>query len=131
MISEVLKYLRKTNNVTQQEIADFLDVGRSNYSMYESGKRVPPIDKLEKLAEFYKVSTDYLLGRTDDPTPVRNLNEDMISENIDAELNEFLKNNPDLRVAFMDFPSWSGADKQELLNYLRVKKMARESKDKK
>jgi transcriptional regulator with XRE-family HTH domain len=129
MISKILKYLRKTNNISQKEIADFIEISRSNYSLYESGKRIPPIDKLEKLAEFYSVSTDYLLGRTNDPTPVRNLNEDLYSEDPDEELRQLLSD-PEMRVAFKNFPNWSNGDKQELINYLKAKQMVRDSNDK-
>lgn len=42
---------------------------RSVYRRYESGERETPAWVVVKLADYYKVSTDYLLGRTDDPTP--------------------------------------------------------------
>ena len=44
---------------------------RSVYRRYESGQRETPAWVVMKLADFYHVSTDYLLGRTDDPTPPR------------------------------------------------------------
>jgi transcriptional regulator with XRE-family HTH domain len=131
MINKRLKELRKHFNKKQNDIAEYIGVARSTYTNYESGNKKPPYEQLIKIAEFYSVSVDYLLGRTNDPTPVSNLNEDMISENIDEELSTFLKDNPEMRVAFMDFPSWSDADKQELLIYLKAKQTARESMDKK
>ena len=50
-------------------MADYLNMQRSVYRRYESGQRETPAWVVDKLADFYHVSTDYLLGRTDDPTP--------------------------------------------------------------
>lgn len=64
-----LRDLREDNDKTQQNIADHLNMQRSVYRRYESGERETPAWVVVKLADYYKVSTDYLLGRTDDPTP--------------------------------------------------------------
>ena len=60
-----LKELREENNLKQVEIADYLNVKQNTYSQYESEKRQLPIDVLIKLAKFYKVTTDYILGLED------------------------------------------------------------------
>ena len=64
-----LRDLRDDHDKTQQEIADVLNMHRSVYRRYESGERETPAWVVVKLAEYYHVSTDYLLGRTNDPTP--------------------------------------------------------------
>ena len=64
-----LRDLRDDHDKTQQEIADVLNMHRSVYRRYESGERETPAGVVVKLAEYYRVSTDYLLGRTNDPTP--------------------------------------------------------------
>ena len=64
-----LRDLREDNDQTQQQVADHLHMQRSVYRRYESGERETPAWVVVKLADYYKVSTDYLLGRTDDPTP--------------------------------------------------------------
>ena len=64
-----LRDLREDNDKTQQEIANLLNMHRSVYRRYESGERETPAWVVVKLADYYGVSTDYLLGRTDDPTP--------------------------------------------------------------
>ncbi len=61
-LSKQLRFLRRYNAVTQQEIADALCVDRSTYAYYEMGKTQPPLFMLVKLARLYEVSTDYLLG---------------------------------------------------------------------
>lgn len=64
-----LKDLREDADKSQQAIADHLNMHRSVYRRYEVGERELPIWALLKLADFYKTSTDYILGRTKDPTP--------------------------------------------------------------
>lgn len=64
-----LKDLREDCDKTQQEIADVLNMHRSVYRRYESGERETPAWVVVKLADYYQVSTDYLLDRTDDPMP--------------------------------------------------------------
>lgn len=126
-----LKQLRISEKITQEELGKKVGQSKSNISKYENGLLEPNNQTLIVLAEYFRVSIDYLLGRTDDPTPVRNLNEDMISENIDEELMDLLRNHPEIRVAFMDFPSMSNEDKQEVLNFIKFKVSQQKDKNKK
>ncbi len=64
-----LRDLREDSDKTQQDVADYLNMHRSVYRRYESGERETPAWVIDKLADYYRVSTDYLLGRTDDPAP--------------------------------------------------------------
>ena len=66
-----LRDLREDHDLTQQYIADFLGMKQSQYSRYERGLRDIPTDFLIRLATFYKTSTDYILGLTDQPKPYR------------------------------------------------------------
>lgn len=59
---ENLKWLRKINRFTQQQIADEVNVNRVTYTNWEKGKREPNFEKLIKLAEVFNVSVDKLLG---------------------------------------------------------------------
>ena len=67
MDTKRLRDLREDNDKTQQQIADMLNMHRSVYRRYESGEREFPVWAVIKLADYYRVSTDYLLGLTDDP----------------------------------------------------------------
>ena len=67
MDSKRLRDLREDNDKTQQQIADMLNMHRSVYRRYESGEREIAVWAVIKLADYYRVSTDYLLGLTDDP----------------------------------------------------------------
>lgn len=62
-----LKFLRAKANYTQSYVCSKIHLSRSSYSNYENGLRVPPLDILKLLAEFYDTSLDYLVGMTDCP----------------------------------------------------------------
>ena len=64
-----IKELRKRDGINQQKLAEVLNVKRPAVSKYENGE-IPLTDETIKiLSEYFDVTTDYLLGRTDDPTP--------------------------------------------------------------
>lgn len=62
-----LKDLREDHDLKQSEIAEFLGIQQTVYSRYERGFQNIPLEHLMKLAQMYKVSTDYILGLTDNP----------------------------------------------------------------
>lgn len=64
MIFENIRNLREDNDKKQQELADYLNVKQTTYSKYELGKINIPIEVFIKLAEYYDVSIDYIVGRT-------------------------------------------------------------------
>ena len=64
-----LRGLREDKDLSQQEMAAFLNIGQSTYSDYELEKVNIPIDSLRKLAEFFNTSVDYILDVTDEPKP--------------------------------------------------------------
>lgn len=61
--------LREDKDIAQKELAKFLNMSQTGYSKYETGEHDIPTQVLIKLADFYQTSIDYILGRTDDPTP--------------------------------------------------------------
>jgi len=65
MLHEKLRELREKKGVLQSEISKYLSVTRESYSMYETGKRQMSFETLCLLANYFEVSTDYLLGRQD------------------------------------------------------------------
>ena len=64
-----IRDLREDMDLKQKDLAAYLRCSQVAYSYYELGKRDIPTDVLLRLADFYSTSTDYLLGRTDDPSP--------------------------------------------------------------
>lgn len=64
-----IRDLREDKDLTQQQIAEYLMCDQSLYSKYERGERELPLIYADKLANFYGVSVDYLLCRTNTKTP--------------------------------------------------------------
>ena len=64
-----LKDLREDRDLSQQQVADFLGMKQPQYSRYERGLRDVPTDVLIRLARHYNVSTDYILGLTNNSKP--------------------------------------------------------------
>lgn len=98
-----LKPLRNSLNITQKELASFLGINQNTYSYWENGKVKIDSDSLSKLADYFDVSIDYLLGKSDlkkedsDSTPDSSrtsatLNElmELCSSLSDEELNDVL-----------------------------------------
>ena len=66
-IGDKIAKARKTQNLTQEQLAQQLHISRSAYALYETGKRQLGYDLLCTIADFYHVNIDYLFGRTDNP----------------------------------------------------------------
>lgn len=56
---------RKLNKVTQRQMADFLNMAQPSYIRYENGTSEPNLENLVRIADYFDVTTDYLLGRTE------------------------------------------------------------------
>lgn len=74
MLGDILKNLRSSRNITSDELCKKLDIKPGSYRNYERNDRKPDYDTLCKLAEFYGVTTDYLLGRESEKNPIAMLN---------------------------------------------------------
>ena len=64
-----LKEIREDKDLKQSDVAKALGIKQQQYSEYEIGKRLIPINYLSALADFYNTSIDYLLGKTDERNP--------------------------------------------------------------
>jgi len=64
-LAERMRELRKERNLRQEQLAVALNLGMATYCRYEQGKREPTASVLERIADYYDVSVDYLLGRCD------------------------------------------------------------------
>jgi len=85
MIFERLKELRNGSGVTQQAIADILEVKRATYAGWETGKDIMPLRQLNKIANNYKVSLDYLTGLTNDNKKMKSKIGNKIDINVVSE----------------------------------------------
>jgi len=91
MIANRLRNLRTQKHLTQQQVADKIGLTRPGYTAYEIGKRVPDGPMTAKLADVYNVTTDYILCRTDDPSPLGKTSDnssDLIANHLDKDYNE-------------------------------------------
>ena len=68
---ERLRRLRAVKGISQQKAADALGITKVGYQNYEYGRKMPSFSTLPRLADYFDVSIDYLLGRTDVPQVVR------------------------------------------------------------
>ena len=93
-----LRELRLQKGIYQKEIADYLGITVASYSLYENGSREPNIYILKRLAKYYNVSLDYLMGRDnteiDDNGQVYYINEET------AEMADKIFHNKELRLLF-------------------------------
>lgn len=72
MFSDILVELAQSRGVTMYELSQKTNIPQSLLSNYKNGKKKPALENIIKLADFFDVSTDYLLGRTDNPNVSEN-----------------------------------------------------------
>ncbi|CEP93021.1 putative transcriptional regulator [[Clostridium] sordellii] len=90
MIGKRIKELRAQKDVTQKELADFIGLTPKMISFYEKEERFPPHDIILKLSDFFDVSTDYLLGKSNVRDIKSNDNLIVIKEN-EKDVEELLE----------------------------------------
>jgi transcriptional regulator with XRE-family HTH domain len=105
MFSQRLEQLRLKKELTQQQMADILGVTRQAYGNYESGKREPDFSTLTRLANFFGVSVDYLLGKTNVRTPIETI------------------------VAHHDGEDWTEEELEEIERFKEFVRMRRQKKE--
>lgn len=117
-----LAYLRKQKKMTQDDVASYLGITRPAYTAYESNRREPDYLTLDKLADLFGVTVDYLLGRTDDLTlsAVRTIDEALAD---DPDLFFFfqdLKNRDDLQLLFKQVRPLSPAGVKKIIRVIKA-----------
>ncbi|MDA5111090.1 helix-turn-helix domain-containing protein [Brevibacillus thermoruber] len=111
-----LKELRTRKGITQEVLALDLGIPESTVRRYESSdENTPRRERLEKIADYFGVSVDYLLGRTDDPSP-----SEMINRNLSEIENLF----------FYELDKLSEEDKKKALEHVRYLRYLAEQKNK-
>ena len=92
-----IKQLREEKGVRQEDIGNLFSVSKSAVSQWENDIRTPDMDIIIKLADFFDVSTDYLLGRTNDPSlsDTQHVNDDEALEYLDE-----LHKRPEMKTLF-------------------------------
>lgn len=105
----IIRDLREDNDLKQKTIASYLSVSQQTYSNYENGYREIPLWAILKLSEYYKVSTDYLLGIDAESPDHANLNGKYLD---DITLHDVV----------YDMQQLNTKNRQELLRYIRFLK---------
>lgn len=117
-LGERIKSLRLDGNLTQAELAKRLKIARSNISKYEKSQMTPSNELIVKMAEIFGVSTDYLLGRTNDRhRPYHELGAKDIKE-IDTLMKD-LENQMDIGISFHGEPL-DEQDREVLMQSIRT-----------
>ncbi|AEE96927.1 helix-turn-helix domain-containing protein [Mahella australiensis] len=112
MLYERLVELRKERKMTQEELANVLGISRSALSLYETDKRQPDFQTICRLADFFNVSVDYLLGRTDDRCGVARTTYKA------GNKADFILRDPDIREALDELDYITADEKESLLTHL-------------
>ncbi|MEG2412649.1 MAG: helix-turn-helix transcriptional regulator [Clostridium sp.] len=94
-LADRIKELRKLNNMTQTDLGKLLRVGNTTVSMYESGNSTPNDEIKFKMAEYFNVSLDYLLGKTNIKNSADSILKDLKSSNPQSLSKKDLKNHND------------------------------------
>lgn len=82
----ILAELRRARQLTQKDLAQIMHVSVSTISNYETGIHFPDMEQLSELADFFQVTTDYLLGRTTANLPIEMVNQTIFDGKTAGEL---------------------------------------------
>lgn len=99
--SEVLSQLRKEKNISQRALSDSLGLSHSTIGMYENGQREPNYDILERIADYFNVDMNYLLGKTLIRNSYRELGSEDYLGNYDENI-VYLQDKPELLELYQD-----------------------------
>ena len=100
MFNDTIRILRQEKSLTTDDVAKAIGVSGSAYRNYERGERSPSFEILVKLADFYGVTTDYLLGREPAPDPFGEMRIDPNDEK--AVLDRYMSFPPQTRAVLLD-----------------------------
>ena len=100
-LSENLRRLRSEKGVYLKEVAPLLGVSVGTMSNYEKDIHEPPLDALVKLADYYGVSVDYLIGHTDCPCPISDINRDIHGGYTVGRFRELLDRLPESELPYL------------------------------
>lgn len=114
MLGERLKILRGEKKIFQKELANGLNLSQETISLYETNKREPDYETLSRIADYFNVSIDYLLGRTDIRTPIQNIAKEY---------------SPKKSINTEDLSPESQEDLKKYIELLKLKDMKNRNKD--
>lgn len=110
IIGKRIKQLRDKNNLSQKRVSESIGVSNVQLSRYESGSRQPDYETLQKIADYFEVSIDYLFGRSPAIEGGKN-NEEFESIN---EINRLLEKYEIDDMAFFDIEKWKSMSPEQI-----------------
>jgi transcriptional regulator with XRE-family HTH domain len=119
MLHNRLVKLRKDKKLSQEDTAKALGIPRSTYAQYELGRRHPDYNMIQKLADFFGVSIDYLFGRVDHPNLVLTESERKLNDSIGEMRFQKIKE-------LFDFPDATEEDVDKIFVYVELLKLKRQ-----
>ena len=117
ILGKRIKLLREEKEISQLDLAKLLNVNNSTLSQYEAGNRTPSDEIKMKIADYFGVSIDYLLGRTDTSSKLKVSSEEPASKNQPKSLEDYIKEAESLML-FGDIVDEN--DKQALLTAITI-----------
>lgn len=117
-----LKLLRDKTGKSQEAIAKDIGISRARYSHYENNHVEPDMTLIRQLAKVYNVTTDFLLGITDNPNKDEDDKRDAIIHKIATEF-------PNVDLMFKDIESWTTEDFEDLYDYIKFKNSQKKNND--
>jgi len=127
MFGNRLKQLRCQKNILQKDLAEKLSVSKSTVGMWETDSREPDLKMLVKIADYFNVSLDYLLGRTESPLTVSGIQTGDINGNHSANNWTVNSKNDDITEEFIKvFKELDFSDKIEVMSFAMQKKKKEE-----
>jgi HTH-type transcriptional regulator, competence development regulator len=105
MLGETIAKLRKEKGLSQYELADRLGFSRGKLSNYEQGSRQPDYDTLKKIADYFDVSIDHLLGREE---------KGKTKEDSLEEVNKLVKEYGIEQFGFFDIEKWKDLSQEDI-----------------
>lgn len=120
MLGQRIKELRKINKMTQQDLADKLKLAKSTISQYENSVNEPDNLTMQRIADIFEVSVDYLLGRTNENNTITVSGKEINLSPEELKLFEELKKHP---AIFHDLASDPEKKVKELIKLYKMKKM--------
>jgi transcriptional regulator with XRE-family HTH domain len=115
LLSDRLTSLRKEKKKTQQDMADYLGITRPAFTAYELGNRQPDYEILQKLADYFEVSIDFILGRTNNRDVYQNkiIKHDETYNSLE-EINKMIKEFGIEDMGFFDIEKWKNLSPEDV-----------------
>ena len=115
-----LKELRKEKNLKQSEVAEKIELGRSTYANYEQGKRFPGKENLIALADFFEVSIDYLLGKSDNRQSAEKIINKIYDDQELLDFYQSIKENEHLKKLFNNSKQLSPESIKQIIKIIKT-----------